>query len=47
MLLRPSDEPDLWQQLFRELNQDAFHLEVRDEYHVADEDTRVRAFLAA
>ncbi|BDT92741.1 hypothetical protein IFM12275_27170 [Nocardia sputorum] len=46
MLLRPNDEPDLWPNLFRELKRDAFHLEVRDEYHVADEDTRIRAFLA-
>ncbi|MET9028057.1 DUF6879 family protein [Nocardia sp. NPDC004168] len=46
MLLRPNDEPDLWPNLFRELKWDAFHLEVRDEYHVADEDTRIRAFLA-
>ncbi|MBF6235699.1 hypothetical protein IU474_01205 [Nocardia otitidiscaviarum] len=46
MLLRPNDEPDLWPRLFRELRRDAFHLEVRDEYHVADEDSRIRAFLA-
>ncbi|MFE3189479.1 DUF6879 family protein [Nocardia sp. NPDC059240] len=46
MLLRPNDEPGLWPSLFRELKRDAFHLEVRDTYHVADEDTRIRAFLA-
>ncbi|WP_067571485.1 DUF6879 family protein [Nocardia acidivorans] len=46
MLLRPNDEPDLWPTLFRELKREAFHLEVRDEYHVPDEDTRIRAFLA-
>ncbi|MFE3003432.1 DUF6879 family protein, partial [Nocardia sp. NPDC059246] len=46
MLLLPDDEPDLWPSLFRELKRDAFHLEVRDEYRVADEDTRIRAFLA-
>ncbi|MFF3224126.1 DUF6879 family protein [Nocardia suismassiliense] len=46
MLLRPNDEPDLWPRLFREVERSAFHLEVRDEYHVADEDTRIRAFLA-
>ncbi|MQY26665.1 DUF6879 family protein [Nocardia aurantia] len=46
MLLRLLDEPDLWPKLFRELRQEAFHLEVRDDYHVADEDSRVSAFLA-
>ncbi|WP_245925814.1 DUF6879 family protein [Nocardia nova] len=46
MLLRPNTEPDLWPNLFHELTRSAFHLEVRDEYHVPDEESRVRAFLA-
>ncbi|WP_067468468.1 DUF6879 family protein [Nocardia amamiensis] len=46
MLLRTKDEPDLWPKLFHELKRDAFHLEVRDVYHVSNEESRIRAFLA-
>ncbi|MCP2315328.1 hypothetical protein APR12_000658 [Nocardia amikacinitolerans] len=46
MRLRPKDEPELWQKLFRELERDAFHLEVRDSYAVPNESERLRRFLA-
>lgn len=46
MLLRPSDEPNLWPSLFGEVEREAWHLEVRDWYGVADESDRLRAFLA-
>ena len=46
MRYRSNDEPDLWAGLFREAKRSAFHFECRDAYFVADEDERLRAFLA-
>ncbi|WP_416565100.1 DUF6879 family protein [Nocardia testacea] len=45
MELRPRDEPHLWPNLFRELRRSAFHLEVRDVYHVPSESERIQKFL--
>ncbi|MBF6239116.1 hypothetical protein IU474_18870 [Nocardia otitidiscaviarum] len=42
MLLR---QPSPWPELFRETTREAFHLEVRDTYHVASEAESLRRFL--
>ncbi|MQY24598.1 hypothetical protein NRB56_01460 [Nocardia sp. RB56] len=44
-MLRPEDSFEVWRNMFRDLHGSAFHLEVRDEYHVPAEDERLQRFL--